>query len=86
MLPNEASIRCFNAVGGSPEYTRDGETGWLNRSNDAAGFAAILRTAAEHPRQVVDLNASILERRAQLIKPMSAHLDELDEKIGRAHV
>jgi glycosyltransferase involved in cell wall biosynthesis len=67
-----------NAIGGIPEYTRDGETGWLNRDCSAEGLAAIMAAIVEDPRQVVELNSSIRERRAELVKPMPAHADEVD--------
>jgi glycosyltransferase involved in cell wall biosynthesis len=68
-----------NAVGGIVEYTRDGETGWLNRDCSATGLATIMADIARDPGQVVPLNHRIVERRAKLVKPMSTHLDELRE-------
>ena len=67
-----------NAIGGIPEYTRDGETGWLNRDLSADGLAAIMAAIADDPDQVVRLNRSIRERRADLVKPMPAHAEEVD--------
>jgi glycosyltransferase involved in cell wall biosynthesis len=67
-----------NAVGGSVEYTRDGETGWLNRSNDADGLARTMAGAIDDPSQVIELNARIRAHRDRIIKPMTTHLDELE--------
>jgi glycosyltransferase involved in cell wall biosynthesis len=67
-----------NAIGGMPEYTREGETGWLNRSCSAPELARIMRDVIEHPEQVTELNAKILATRETLIKPMDRHGDEID--------
>ncbi len=67
-----------NAIGGIPEYTREGETGWLNRSCSAPELARIMRDVIEHPEQVTELNAKILATRETLIKPMDRHGDEID--------
>ncbi len=39
-----------NAIGGMPEYTRDGETGWLNRSCSALELARIMGDISRKPR------------------------------------
>lgn len=67
-----------NAIGGMPEYTRDGKTGWLNRSCTAQELADIMRDIIDHPEQVVQLNTAILATRDTIIKPMSRHADEVD--------
>jgi glycosyltransferase involved in cell wall biosynthesis len=67
-----------NAIGGMPDYTRDGETGWLNRSCSAAELARIMRDIVEHPELVTELNARILAARDTIIKPMSRHADEVE--------
>jgi glycosyltransferase involved in cell wall biosynthesis len=67
-----------NAIGGMPEYTREGETGWLNRSCSAPELARIMREVVERPEQVAQLNARILAARDTIIKPMGRHGDELD--------
>jgi hypothetical protein len=61
-----------------PEYTREGETGWLNRSCSAPELARIMREVVERPEQVAQLNARILAARDTIIKPMGRHGDELD--------
>lgn len=67
-----------NAIGAMPEYTREGETGWLNHSCSAPELARIMRDAIEHPEQVAHLNARILAARDTLIKPMTRHGDEIE--------
>jgi len=67
-----------NALGGIVEYTRDGETGWLNRSASAEELERHMRTAIRRPEEVLRLHRAVLARRAELIKPMARHLDELE--------
>jgi len=67
-----------NAIGGMPEYTREGETGWLNHSCSAAELARLMREIVERPEQVVHLNARILAARDTIIKPIAHHGDEID--------
>jgi len=68
-----------NARGGIPEYTRDGETGWLNRDVTPAGLAAVMAGVIERPGEICERNDWILEHRSELIKPLGEHLKELDE-------
>lgn len=68
-----------NAIGGMPEYVRDGETGWLNRSRTPAELARIMARVLEHPKQVVDLSERLLASRASIIKPMAQHGEEIDD-------
>jgi glycosyltransferase involved in cell wall biosynthesis len=67
-----------NAIGGMPEYTRSGETGWLNHSCSAAELARIMREIVERPEQVATLNEKILAQRASVIKPMARHGGEIE--------
>jgi glycosyltransferase involved in cell wall biosynthesis len=67
-----------NAIGGIPEYTRDGETGWLNQSCSADELARIMLEAIERPAHVVELNARIRAARSELLKPFARHADEMD--------
>jgi glycosyltransferase involved in cell wall biosynthesis len=67
-----------NAIGGMPEYVRDGETGWLNRSCDAAGLAAIMRGVIERPEEIAALNAGIRERREEIVMPLARHAGEVE--------
>jgi glycosyltransferase involved in cell wall biosynthesis len=67
-----------NARGGIVDYVRDGATGWINRSADADGLAAIMRALIRDPQQIVERNHWILEHRSALIKPLGRHLTELD--------
>ena len=67
-----------NAIGGMPDYTREGETGWLNRSCSAAELARIMQDIVEKPEQVAELNAKILTTRDTIVKPMARHGEEID--------
>src|SRR3712207_4037119 len=67
-----------NAIGGMTDYVRDGETGWLNRSLSAEELARIIAGVVERPEQVTALNARLRERRAEIVKPIAAHADEMD--------
>jgi glycosyltransferase involved in cell wall biosynthesis len=67
-----------NAIGGITDYVREGETGWLNRSRSAEELARIVEGIVERPGQVAELNARLRERRGDIVKPMSAHADEMD--------
>ena len=67
-----------NAIGGMPDYTREGETGWLNRSCSAAELADIVAGIVEQPEQVAELNARLIARRASIVKPLARHADEMD--------
>ena len=52
-----------NAIGGMPDYVRDGETGWLNRSCGAEELARDHgRRSSSGPAQVADLNAKLRAR------------------------
>jgi glycosyltransferase involved in cell wall biosynthesis len=68
-----------NARGGIVDYTKDGLTGWVNRSSTAEELAAIMAAIVEDPSQVVTLNSRILARRAELVKTMDTHGREMDE-------
>jgi len=67
-----------NAIGGMPEYTRAGETGWLNQSCSAGELAQIMRDVIERPGQISQLNAHICAARHSIIKSMPFHADEMD--------
>ena len=66
-----------NAIGGMTDYTRDGETGWLNRSCSAAELARIVGDIVERPEQVAELNAKLRAGRGSIVKPFSRHADEM---------
>lgn len=66
-----------NALGGIPEYVRDGETGWRNTTCDGAGLAGIMARIVRDPSQVVALNERILALRDELVLPLRVHADEL---------
>jgi glycosyltransferase involved in cell wall biosynthesis len=67
-----------NAIGGIVDYVRDGETGWLNASCDAAGLAAIMARLTEDPGEVADRSRSVLARRDELIVPIDRHAGEIE--------
>jgi glycosyltransferase involved in cell wall biosynthesis len=67
-----------NAIGGMVDYTREGETGWLNNSCDAAGLAQIMRAILERPAQVAELNEKLIAGRGVIVKPMAVHAAEMD--------
>ena len=68
-----------NALGGMPEYTRPGETGWLTPRPTADGLAEVMRGIVERPGQVAELNAFLRERRDDVILPFATHVDALDD-------
>ena len=67
-----------NAIGGMTDYTRPGETGWLNRSCDARGLADILLDILARPEQVGELGDNLRAHRDTIIKPMASHVAEMD--------
>ena len=67
-----------NAIGGMTDYTRPGETGWLNRSCTSRELADILLDVAAHPEQIAELNARIRATRSSIVKPMGEHVREMD--------
>ncbi|MFL5913795.1 MAG: glycosyltransferase [Gaiellaceae bacterium] len=67
-----------NAIGGMTDYTRDGETGWLNRSCSGEELARIMRGAIDHPEQVAELNQRLLANRDSIVKPLARHAEEMD--------
>jgi glycosyltransferase involved in cell wall biosynthesis len=68
-----------NARGGIVDYTRDGETGWVNRGADASGMADIMASIIDEPAQVVELNARIRADRDAIVKPFDRHVGEMRE-------
>jgi glycosyltransferase involved in cell wall biosynthesis len=68
-----------NAIGGMVDYVHEGETGWLNRSCDAEGMAAIMRAIVERPEQIGELNHKITASRDSIVKPLSRHAEEMED-------
>jgi hypothetical protein len=60
------------------DYTREGETGWLNRSCSAEELARIMASIAERPEQVAELNAKLIASRDSIVKPIARHAEEMD--------
>ena len=67
-----------NAIGGIPEYVREGETGWLNRSCSAGELARIMIDIVERPEQVVDLNSRLHSSRDAIVEPLASHAAEME--------
>src|SRR3954470_17556192 len=68
-----------NARGGIVEYTRDGETGWVNREASAEGLASIMAEIIRGPEQIPELNAGIRAQRERIVKPFERHVDEIEQ-------
>jgi glycosyltransferase involved in cell wall biosynthesis len=66
-----------NALGGIPEYVKEGETGWLNRSATGAELAELMTKALDDPGAVEGLRRSVRERRAEIVRPMDEHVAEV---------
>ena len=73
-----------NRRGGIVEYTRDGETGWVNEDASAAGLASIMAGIVERPGQVVELNAHIRRERSSILTRFAAHAGEIEGIYGQA--
>ena len=73
-----------NAIGGMTDYTREGETGWLNRSCAAAELARIIGDIVERPEQVAELNAKLLADRGSIVKSLARHVEEMDALYSEA--
>ena len=67
-----------NARGGIVDYTRDGETGWVNEDPSASGLASIMAGIIARPEQISELNAAIRRERARIIKPFADHAREIE--------
>lgn len=68
-----------NARGGIVDYTREGETGWLNRSCSGEELAQKMASLIEHPKQINEINSRIIAQRSTLIKTMARHSEEMKE-------
>jgi glycosyltransferase involved in cell wall biosynthesis len=67
-----------NALGGIPEYVRDGQTGWLNPDAPGAGIARLIEAAIDDPPAVERMRRSVRERREEVIRPMQEHAAEVE--------
>jgi glycosyltransferase involved in cell wall biosynthesis len=67
-----------NAIGGMPDYARDGETGWLNRSCAADELVRIVAGVIERPEQIAELNAKLRANRDSIVMTMSRHAAEME--------
>ncbi len=67
-----------NNIGGIVDYTIDSVTGWVNKSCSPEELAEIIQKIIQNPREVENLNHSILEGRNKIIKSMYNHFIELE--------
>ncbi len=68
-----------NQRGGIPEYVRDGQSGWLNRSATGEELGDIMASIVADPQQVLDRHRFVVAHRDELVKTLERHVDELDE-------
>ncbi|HEX8206286.1 MAG TPA: glycosyltransferase [Solirubrobacteraceae bacterium] len=66
-------------LGGVTAYIREGEAGWLNQSATGEELSRIVESIVERPEQIARLAETVRSRREQLIKPMAAHVREVDD-------
>ncbi len=67
-----------NAIGGMTDYTREGHTGWLNRSCSAEELAQIMLSVIDRPAQIDQLSERISSSRGSIVKSMRIHADEMN--------
>jgi glycosyltransferase involved in cell wall biosynthesis len=67
-----------NAIGGMLDYTREGETGWLNHSCSPEELARIIAGILDDPAQAARLSERLIASRETVVKPMAKHADEMD--------
>ena len=68
-----------NRVGGIVDYTIDGFTGWVNRTNTAVELVQIITDVVRSPDKILQLNRSILLNYHQILKSMNIHFKEIDK-------
>ena len=71
-----------NDLGGIRDYVVPGETGWRNRSATGEELAEHMGRLIGSPREVAVLRERLRRERPAAVKPMAAHLDELDAVYG----
>jgi glycosyltransferase involved in cell wall biosynthesis len=71
-------------IGGVVEYAREGETAWLNHSRSGEGLAELMQAIVDRPERVVELHRSVVGLRDDLIIPIDAHAERMDEQYGLA--
>ena len=67
-----------NRIGGIPEYVREGETGWLNRSNSGRGLAEVMLRLTADPALVEQVAATTRAARDELVVSLADHATELE--------
>lgn len=67
-----------NNIGGIPDYTKDQETGWLNKTCSASELFEIINHIVDNPVQIGRLNQNLLDNRVKYIKSLDTHFWEMD--------
>lgn len=67
-----------NPLGGIADYVLEGRTGWLNRSCTGAGMAELMLELIDHPERVVEMHASTVAARDELLIPWESHVDAIE--------
>ena len=73
-------------LGGIPEYVRDGQTGWLNRSASGAELAELMARAIDDVPAVERLRRTVRAQRADLVVPMGVHAREVEAVYDQAEL
>ena len=68
-----------NRIGGMVDYVRDGETGWLNRSNSGAGLAEVMTGLAGEPERVAAVGRTTRDARPELVTSIGEHAAAVGE-------
>jgi glycosyltransferase involved in cell wall biosynthesis len=67
-----------NAIGGMRDYTREGETGWLNADRSATGLAALMGRLIDSPEEVDRVAAQVRAEHDSLITPLDRHAADME--------
>jgi glycosyltransferase involved in cell wall biosynthesis len=67
-----------NRRGGIVDYTREGETGWINADASGEGLATIMANLIRDPRQVLEMHRRVIASRETLIRTMPDHAQEMN--------
>jgi glycosyltransferase involved in cell wall biosynthesis len=71
-----------NRRGGIVDYTRDGQTGWVNADASAAGLAKIMAELIAEPERVLQMHQQVVAQHDTLILTMPDHARAIDEVYG----
>jgi glycosyltransferase involved in cell wall biosynthesis len=67
-----------NRRGGIVDYTREGQTGWVNSDASGEGLAAIMANLIRDPTQVLEMHRRVIGARETLIRTMPDHAQEMN--------